>query len=136
MAEDPDTVSVTLGAWKAAGWFFENSLDMFLAACGDRVKSVNASWTRHTGWAPAASIERSLWEFVHADEVGAVQTLFSQLAAGERADREFRVRASSGDWLWMRAQIVRGEEDWTLAILRDVTEEKLREIAGQEAREA
>ncbi len=136
MAEDPNTVSVTQGAWKAAAWFFENSLDMFLAVRGARVKSVNASWTRHTGWAPQASIERSLWELVHADETPAVQGLFSRLVLGERADCEFRVRARSGDWLWMRAQVVRGEEDWTLAILRDITEEKLREIAGLEAREA
>ncbi|MGH6742080.1 MAG: PAS domain-containing sensor histidine kinase, partial [Bradyrhizobium sp.] len=127
---------MSLGALRAAAWFFENSLDIFIGVHGGQIKKTNGSWTRHTGWPAAECLDRSFWDYAHPEDAAATGEVFRKLGLEERTECEFRIRTKANDWLWMHAQIVRGEDDWILAILRDITQERLRELDSREARRA
>jgi PAS domain S-box-containing protein len=136
MADDSTKVMMSLGALRASAWFFENSLDIFLSLQGHEIRKVNATWRRQTGWSVKEAADRPIWDFVHPEEAATTREAIERLSHLERTDVEFRLRAKSGAWLWMRAHLVRGDEDWVLAILRDITAERQREDDSREARHA
>jgi hypothetical protein len=77
-----------------------------------------------------------IWDFVHPEDAATTREAIERLSHLERTEVEFRLRAKAGAWLWMRAHLVRGDEDWVLAILRDITAERQREDDSGEARHA
>jgi PAS domain S-box-containing protein len=136
MDNEPADVLVPLHTVRAAGWFFDNSLDIFLSLQDDVLKSANATWTALTGWAANETNGRSFWDFVHPDDAVDAEAAIAVLAFGERAVCEHRLATKAGDWLWVRSHVVRAEGAWVLAILRDITAERERERESDEARRA
>jgi PAS domain S-box-containing protein len=131
---DPTEATVPLGALKAMGWFFENSLDTFVTIQGDAVHGANATWGRLTGWSPADTLGKPFWSFVHPDDMQAARAAVGDLALGERTETEHRLSTRAGGWLWVRSHVVRDEADWTLVIIRDLTAERQRQADAKEAR--
>ncbi|HYE44463.1 MAG TPA: ATP-binding protein, partial [Caulobacter sp.] len=136
MAKHPTQATIPTGALKAIGWFFENSLDTFVTVQGEHVYSANATWRRLTGWSPADTYGKPFWSFFHPEDVEAARAAVRALGLGERNETEHRLATKAGDWLWVRSHVVRGEEDWTLVIIRDLTAERRREADAREARRA
>ncbi|MDB5468730.1 MAG: sensor hybrid histidine kinase [Caulobacter sp.] len=134
MAKDPTEATVPLGALKAMGWFFENSLDTFVTIQGEHVYSANATWRRLTGWTPADTFGKPFWSFVHPEDMQAARAAVGALSLGERAEAEHRLVTKAGGWLWVRSHVVRGEEDWILVIIRDLTAERQRDAEAKQAR--
>ncbi len=136
MDNEPSDVLVPRNTVLAAGWFFENSLDIFLSLQDDVVKSANPTWTALTGWTVHETNGRPFWDFVHPDDVMEAQAEIAVLAFGERAVYQHRLATKAGGWLWVSSHAVRGEGNWVLAILRDITAERAREAESEEARRA
>jgi PAS domain S-box-containing protein len=136
MRETATEVTVPTGTARAAAWFFDNTLDVFAAVQGETLKALNGRWATLTGWLPKHSLERSLFEFVHPDDVEAARPIIAELPFGERVVLDLRVKPQHGAWLSMETQIVRGEENWLLMILRDVTAERQRDVDAEEALQA
>ncbi len=134
MAEPTDVV-VPLGALKAVAWFFENSLDAFLAIEKDILRRTNATWTSLTGWTTEEAEGLSFWSLVHPDDVAAARAATDGLVEiGDRAEHDHRLAKKDGGWLWVRHHAVRGADGWLLAILRDITAERERERRRDESR--
>ena len=72
---------------------------------------------------------------MHPDEVDAVGALIDNLAFGERGVHDHRLATKTGGWLWVRNHVVRGGGDWVLAIVRDITVERERELSSENARQ-
>ena len=134
MAKDPAETTVPTGALKAMGWFFENSLDTFVTIQGDHVYNANATWRRLTGWTAADTFGKPFWSFFHPEDIEAARKAVAALDLGERAEAEHRLATKAGDWLWVRSHVVRGEEDWLLIIIRDLTAERQRDADAKQAR--
>jgi PAS domain S-box-containing protein len=134
MAE-PTEVVVPVGALKAVAWFFENSLDVFLAIEKDILRRTNGTWTSLTGWTAEEAQGLSFWSLVHPDDVAAARAAMDGLVEiGDRAEHDHRLAKKDGGWLWVRHHAVRGGDGWLLAILRDITAERERERRRDESR--
>ncbi len=129
-----DTDASAAGAAHAATWFIQNSLDASVGIHDGALAWVNHTWTRLTGWSAAESIGRPFWDFLHPDEVDAARSDLPEGKLGERRVFERRIATKSGGWLTMQHHAVGGAQGWVLMILRDVTEERLRERDSEEAR--
>ena len=134
MASRPETQIVPVGTLKVLGWFYDNSKDIFLAIHNEVVKKTNPAWTALSGWDTATSEETSCWDYVAAGDLERVQVAFRRLAVGERVEGEFRMRTADDRELWVRGDVVGGEDGWLLVILRDVTAERMREAEREETR--
>ena len=129
-------VLVSSGAFRAATWFFENSLDVFISVSDDVVRSANAAWTQLTGWTPEAVIGKPFSPLVHPDDLEGLTAALAALGENERCVHDHRLATEAGDWRWVRHHAVRGEQGWLLAILRDTTAERERELHSQQAAQA
>jgi PAS domain S-box-containing protein len=131
---EPSEVLMPLGAVKAAGWFFENSLDVFLGLEDGLIRSANATWTRLTGWEREELIGSAYHALIHPDDVETATASAPGPLVGDRSVCDYRLATKDGGWMWVRSHAVRGDKGWLLAILRDVTAEREREVRREEAR--
>jgi len=136
VAQSSSEVLVTSGAFRAATWFFENSLDVFISVHDDVLKSANAAWSELTGWAPDEVLGRSFASMIHPDDAEAALASVAPLGQDERCVIDYRLATKAGGWRWVSCHAVRGEQDWLLAILRDVTVERARAHHSQQALQA
>lgn len=81
-----------------------------------------------TGWTPEEMIGRSIFEFIHADDLDAVREAVAALAAGEvTKDIQFRINRKDGVVRWMESsgRVVcdpeTGSVSFLTVITRDVT---------------
>lgn len=70
MAQAPDELNVSTAAIKAMAWFFENSLDVFLAVRRNGHTKANPTWKKLTGWDLPEVRGQSFWDFVHPAWIG------------------------------------------------------------------
>ena len=136
MAQASSEILVPSGAFRAATWFFENSLDTFISVHDDVMRSANGAWTRLTGWGPDEVIGRSFSSLIHPDDLDDLMAALTVLGENERCVHAHRLATKTGDWCWVSHHAVRGEQGWLLAILRDITVERERELHSQEALQA
>ena len=136
MPDAPKEMLVPVGAVKAVQWFLENSLDTFLAVHGETLVHANPTWTRVTGHATETTHGQPFLSFVHPDDRDAVSDALERLSPDERGVIEHRLSTAAGDWLWMRSHAQRAEDGWTVMILRDITDDRRRELEADQARHA
>jgi two-component system, sensor histidine kinase len=134
MPAETDNVMAPRGAVAAMAWFFENSLDIFLAVQGSKQTKANGAWKTLTGWEAPEDLGRPFWDFVHPDDLDRTRAAIDKLALGERCVVEHRLSTASGGWLWVRSHAVGGESDWVLIILRDITAEQESEDENEKAK--
>jgi PAS domain S-box-containing protein len=118
-----------------------NTTDMIVTSTLEGVTTfVSAGGVAMTGWTNEEALGRSPAEFVHPDDVAAVQAGFRRTAMGAMGVR-VRWRGwhrSQGRWLWLESSpsllIVEGEPPCFLDVVRDVTGQVEQEEALAQAR--
>ena len=99
---------------------------------------------RSLGWEPEELIGRKRYEFTHPDDMPRLSRIRADLVKGvgsTRADREYRMMAKDGSWVWVEGSpsIVRDENNIPIELvsqLRDVTERRVFEDELLSARDA
>jgi PAS domain S-box-containing protein len=133
MAGEPAELNVPAGAVKAMAWFFENSLDVFLAVRRNGHTRANPTWKKLTGWDLPEARGQSFWDFVHPDDRDAARVEIEHLQNTERCVVELRLSIAEGGWFWTRTHVVGGEDGWALLIVRDIRLEQAA-LAAAEAK--
>ena len=102
---------------------------------------------RSLGWEPDELIGRKRYDLTHPDDMPRLSRIRADLVMGigsTRADREYRMMAKDGSWVWVEGSpsIVRDENNIPIELvsqLRDVTERRAFEdelLAARDAAEA
>ncbi|HVO42634.1 MAG TPA: PAS domain S-box protein, partial [Aggregatilineales bacterium] len=106
-----------------------NSLDGLLMADSDlRIRQTNPAFHALLACAPADCVDRSMLDFLHADDVHSVQELTAQcFAEGTGGHIEIRARRSDGTLFDAELSVGSIKEDGLVCTLRDITARKERE---------
>ncbi|HJV43549.1 ATP-binding protein [Caulobacter sp.] len=117
----------------AADWFFQSSLDMFVAMQDDAIVRVNPAWTQATGWTAEESLGRPMRDFFHLHDTDVIHAIADALRVVGHARAEHRLARKGGGWLWVRSQSKVMEGGGLLIVFQDFSEERRRQIARQQA---
>ena len=105
----------------AAEWFFHHSDEGFALARDGRLVSVNPAWCAITRSRPLVEVGRPLSElFLPSDEHRYLHVL-GRLEADGVAEVEHRLPCTLGGYVWVRMSIKRGEGDYAILILQDIS---------------
>jgi PAS domain S-box-containing protein len=115
---------------------WEMSRDLFAVMSFDGyLKEINPAWTTTLGVDEATLLKRPFPEQVHPEDHQAVRETVERLRRGETVAKfEDRLRHADGSWRWIAWGLVPGG-DVFYAVGRDVTAEKQRQAALDEAQE-
>ena len=99
---------------------------------------------RTLGWEPEELVGRKRYEFTHSDDMPRLARIRADLVKGigsTRADREYRMMAKDGSWVWVEGSpsLIRDENNLPIELvsqLRDVTERRAFEDELMAARDA
>jgi len=99
---------------------------------------------RTLGWEPDELIGRKRYDFTHPDDIPRLARIRADLVKGigsSRTDREYRMMAKDGSWVWVEGSpsLVRDENNLPIELvsqLRDVTERRAFEDELMAARDA
>jgi PAS domain S-box-containing protein len=103
-------------------WFSANAFGMLTSINADgALQSLNPAWTTATGWSVEALIGRRFLDLVHPEDR-------ARVAADMAAVGRTRLRLSAADerWLWLEGRLQRRPDGRTLAVFRDITEDRRR----------
>ncbi|HWU15622.1 MAG TPA: PAS domain S-box protein, partial [Caulobacter sp.] len=118
--------SARLSDAESARWFFDHSHDLFAVVSRGRFATVNAAWTRVTGWTRQELIGQPALRFVHPDShQDFIETASLIRAAGEALNR-LKVIHKTGGWVWLEGQSRLGPNGEMVGALRDVTADMAR----------
>ncbi|MBI1404809.1 MAG: PAS domain-containing protein [Caulobacter sp.] len=116
------------GEADAAGWFFENSRDLFVVAGPDgAIRRVNRAWTEVTGWTTDELIGRRPISLIHRDDRADYLAMARSLDLDGEGINVARVQTRDGGWLWFEARNRRTDRGDMVGILRDVTADRARD---------
>ena len=118
---------------EAADWFFQSSLDMFVVLRNDAIVKVNPAWTQAAGWTPEETLGRPIRDFFHLHDTEVIHAIAAALRTVGHARAEHRLARKGGGWLWVRSQSKVLDGDGLLIVIQDVSEERARRIAHQQA---
>ncbi len=115
--------------------FFELASDLLCVVSLDgRFVEVSRSWTPVLGWSQQQLLATPYLDYVHPDDVEATRATATALLAGEDIDgfvNRYRHRDGGHRWLrWNAVACV--EEGLIYAVVRDVTEERRRQLLGDQ----
>jgi PAS domain S-box-containing protein len=112
----------------AAGWFFENALDIFIVVSGEGViQEVNPAWERVTGWLRDQTLDRSVFDFILPESHAEARATVQRLRKDGFALNCLKVRTKEGGWLWLEGRSKLGPDNEMIGAMRDVTLERDRE---------
>jgi PAS domain S-box-containing protein len=118
---DRARASARLSDVESAQWFFDHSHDLFAVLVQGRFATVNAAWTRVTGWTRQELIGQPALRFVHPDShPDFIESANLIRAAGEARNR-LKVTCKAGGWVWLENQSRLGPNGEMVGTLRDVT---------------
>ena len=136
MEQQSEGAAASLDA-AAAGWFFENSLDMFIVLDGPMIASVNPSFVRLTGWQLEDVAGRPVFDLVAEDERDEVEEgVYSDIRAKGVYESEHKILTKTGETLRIRAQVKAARHGAYFAIWQDITAEHARAAERDQARRA
>jgi diguanylate cyclase (GGDEF)-like protein/PAS domain S-box-containing protein len=109
----------------------QNSRDVILLAGFDgRPHYISPAVFALTGFGAADTMERGFAEMVHPEDLAKVQELVRSLKQGGSATAEYRIRRSSGEYIWVEGAFrivgnsTTGAGSEVLIIVRDIAERK------------
>jgi two-component system, sensor histidine kinase len=108
---------------EAAGWFFQNALDVFVVVQDNRVVSANPAWYAFTGWTESQTVGELFWTFTHPDDAAFLERFAAQVIADGSGTGEHRCLTAAGEWRWTRSRAKRTDEGRTLLVIQDITAE-------------
>jgi PAS domain S-box-containing protein len=119
----------------AAGWFFDNSLDMFIVLDGPLVVSVNPSFVALTGWTADEVTGHSVFDLVPDDERDELEaTVYRDIANNGVYEREHAISTKAGGLLRIRSQVKAARGNAYFAVWQDITAAYAREVEREQAR--
>jgi PAS domain S-box-containing protein len=134
MEQQPGIIGAPLNA-AAAGWFFDNSLDIFIVLDGPLITSVNPSFVRLTGWLAEEVIGHSIFDLVPEDGRDEIETaVYRDIAVAGAFEREHDVATKSGGLLRIRSRVKMAGDGAFFAIWQDITAEHARAVEREQAR--
>jgi PAS domain S-box-containing protein len=87
-------------------------------------ESTNPAWTTTLGWTSALTLQTSIYEFIHPDDVEKTRICLQDLAADEPVLRfENRCRRADGEYRWL-SWVAVPEDGKFYCSARDVTQER------------
>ena len=127
------------------GLLLDNATDLILQCDNEGLIQFASPSARRWGYEARDLAGRSIYEFIHPDDLEETQTWYGQMLAGEDPDtdeqHEIRCRAGNGDWIWFEGNPVpihdaEGGPTGFVAMLRDITEARAARLtmARSEAR--
>jgi PAS domain S-box-containing protein len=112
----------------AAGWFFENALDIFIVVSSEGIiQEVNPAWERVTGWLRDQTLDRSVFEFILPESQAEAHASAQRMRKEGFALNCLKVRTKEGGWLWLEGRSRLGPDHEMIGTMRDVTLERERE---------
>ncbi|MBP0007701.1 PAS domain S-box protein [Roseofilum sp. Belize Diploria] len=116
--------------------FFNLSLDLFCIITFDgSFKRINPRFQGLLGYSPHQLQSRSLFDFIHPDDLAATQAQVQQLASRvPTVNFEHRYRCQDGSYRWIAWTAMPSDESYFYAVGRDITERREIEIALKESR--
>ena len=133
MAGDLKEAHGVAESFDTASWFFENGLDVFVVMRDRLLAQVNPAWTTLTGWTAEESIGRMMDEFSHRENMASINAAMRQIDSYGFAETDVRVRTKDGRWLWMACRIRSNKGGLIMAVMRDITSERQRQIEAEHA---
>ncbi len=115
--------------------FFELASDLLcVVSLEGHFVEVSRSWTTVLGWCQQQLLATPYLDYVHPDDVEATRATSAALLAGGNIDGfENRYRHRDGSHRWLRWNAVACvEEGLIYAVVRDVTEERRRQLLGEQ----
>jgi len=114
---------------------FENSRDLMHVVSADGViKLVNAAWKRLLDWDEADVVGQLMRDYIHPEDVTGVRERVARMVPGDVSESQIRLRARSGDYVWVAARsqkMPNGDHNITM---REATEERARAVELEETR--
>ncbi|MDQ0465414.1 PAS domain S-box-containing protein [Caulobacter ginsengisoli] len=112
----------------AAGWFFENALDIFIVIDSEGViQEVNPAWERVTGWLRDQTLDRPVLDFILPESQAEGRATAQRMRKDGFALNCLKVRTKEGGWLWLEGRSRLGPDNEMIGTMRDVTLERDRE---------
>ena len=136
MAKRSPASHADVGAFDTAEWFFDNGLEIFMVLRGAIVEQVNPAWAAVTGWSVEESLGSPLDRFSHPENVAAVLAATTRVESHGFAETDVRIRTKDDRWLWMSWRARVNDNGLTMAVLRDITEQRQRETEDEQQRDA
>ena len=133
MGKHLDTKAAPSTEDAAADWFFHNSLDIFVVLEKGTIARVNPAWMGLTGWPAEESLGRPIRDFFHLHDTAVFEELNRALRVEGRAGCEHRLARKGGGWLWVRSQSKQLSGDTLLVVMQDISADRARAIARQQA---
>ena len=109
---------------EATDWFFENADAVFMVVRDGLTIRISPGWAKLLGWSEADALNRSIWDFVHPDDLSVVRAGVKAIMTEGYATYEHRVPTKEGDYLWMRVRAKRSMDGAGIAVLQDISEER------------
>ncbi|AHM58347.1 PAS/PAC sensor signal transduction histidine kinase [Flammeovirgaceae bacterium 311] len=96
------------------------------------------STTKILGYAPEQLLGKNAFQFIHPEDIGNINELWSQLDSYELLQTmDFRFRAANGEWRWLEAtannQFKNPEINALVISSRDITERKISRLKLEES---
>jgi len=126
MSTSPAATTARLSDVESAQWFFDHSHDLFAVVDKGVFATVNAAWTRVTGWTRQELVGQPALRFVHPDSHQDFIDTASLIRATGEARNRLKVACKAGGWVWLDNQSRLGPHGEMVGTLRDVTAEMAR----------
>lgn len=128
LGAEPGVDAPETGVAFAAQTLFEIGNDLFfLCDWSSRILEANPAWTRMFGWSHAEVIGRDLYDLVHPDDREALRASGKVLRETGEAPRTLRMMTKDGQVRWLDGTSKVVSPTRLLGVLRDVTDQRLRE---------
>jgi len=111
--------------------FFENSLDLMCTCDGEgHFIGINQAWGKLTGYTDAELIDKAFIEFVFPEDQKSAAAQFQNLfdSKSKSSDLLCRFQTATGEIKWLHWKMKIQTNGNINAVVRDVTESKMREI--------
>ena len=119
----------------AAGWFFDNSLDMFIVLDGPLIVSVNPAFVRLTGWLAEEVVGHSIFDLTTEDDREEIEAaVYRDVALAGAFERDHDIATKSGDVLRVRSLVKMAGDGVFFAIWQDITAAHARQVEREQAR--
>ncbi len=122
---------------EASNWFFQNSPDLFIVTdFAGAIQQVNRAWTDRLGLEAEDVLGRTLPELVHPDDRDQLRESGETLRREGEARHTFRILCKSDGFRWVEGFVRVTARRELVGVLRDITEDRQRDIELQQLRQA
>ena len=108
--------------------FFNLSADLFCITEGSHFKNMNPAWKATLGYSPDELKGKTVYDFIHPDDVDLTRSLNKRMTAGRMLRYENRYRHKDGTYKWMSWNCTMSDMGLLHKVGRDITQKKKEEF--------